>query len=34
MFGLRKFRFTHQKVNFPKVKFKISVLSVLSVSLW
>ncbi len=31
MFGLRKFHFTHQKINFLKVKFKISVLSV---SLW
>jgi len=26
MFGLRKIHFTHQKVNFSKVKFKLSVL--------
>jgi hypothetical protein len=34
MFGLRQLHFTRQKVNFFKVKFKLSVLSVLSVSLW
>ncbi len=28
LFGLRKLHFTHQKVNFFKVKFKLSVLSV------
>ncbi len=28
MFGLRKFHFTRQKVNFFEVKFKLSVLSV------
>ncbi len=27
--GLRKFHFTHQKVNFFKVKFKISVVNFL-----
>ncbi len=31
MFGSRKFHFTHQNINFLKVKFKISVLSVSSV---
>jgi hypothetical protein len=31
MFGLRKIHFTRQEINFLKVKFKISALSVSSV---